>query len=694
MSFLTPLYLAGLLTVSLPILFHFFRRAPRGVQVYSSLMFLAPSPPRLTRRSRIDHWLLLVLRGLALILIAIAFCRPLLRETSSLAWDAEPGRRVAVLVDTSASMRRGGLWEQAERQLEQTLKGLKSEDTVALFHFDRRLHVDADFASDVQPLAVEADAVRTAFKSLQPTWADTALGTALVTLSERLVSIDDREAGEQALQIVLISDLQEGARLESLQAISWPERVSVDVRQVAAATPNASVHLLERSLLESDPLAVRLRVVNSAGRRKKLELSWGDGRQQSGGETVEAPKAGSKVVRSKRPDDLAGADRVHLAGDQDDFDNVCYVLPPLPRPVHLVFWGDEGEKDPQGLRLYLENAALTAPHHEVHVHGIPGNDVAPLEQLVQADLVVLTQALPDIAMSRAREAATRGARLLMVLRDVDAEQALGKLLPDGAACQLAEADDEYALLSNIDFKHPVFAPLSSARYNDFTKVRFWKHRRLRWDEEPEQLRVLATFDDGDLAIGQWPLGWGEVTLMTSGWDPTDSRLAVSTKFVPLAAGLLDRNREDRSGRQFAVLDPVPCTALDCQAEALTITTPSGDVVELPEDAIAFTDTTTPGVYTARWGDQQRQFAVNLAADESRTAPLQEQELTEHGVRIGQAVALGQVERQRQRRRAELEGRQKLWQWLIAAAIVILILETVLAGYFARKADVLTPAAET
>jgi hypothetical protein len=62
MSFLTPLYIAGLLAVSLPLVLHLVRRAPRGRFTFSSLMFLSPSPPRLTRRSRLDHLLLLLLR--------------------------------------------------------------------------------------------------------------------------------------------------------------------------------------------------------------------------------------------------------------------------------------------------------------------------------------------------------------------------------------------------------------------------------------------------------------------------------------------------------------------------------------------------------------------------------------------------------------------------------------------------------
>ena len=52
MSALSPLYLLGLLAVAAPIIFHLIRRAPKGEVPFSSLLFLTPSPPRLTRRSR------------------------------------------------------------------------------------------------------------------------------------------------------------------------------------------------------------------------------------------------------------------------------------------------------------------------------------------------------------------------------------------------------------------------------------------------------------------------------------------------------------------------------------------------------------------------------------------------------------------------------------------------------------------
>ena len=81
-------------------------------------MFLAPSPPRLTRRSRLDQILLLLLRLAALALLAMAFARPFLRESAILSLSDLPRRRVAILVDVSASMRRGDLLQAAVQQVE------------------------------------------------------------------------------------------------------------------------------------------------------------------------------------------------------------------------------------------------------------------------------------------------------------------------------------------------------------------------------------------------------------------------------------------------------------------------------------------------------------------------------------------------------------------------------------------------
>jgi hypothetical protein len=139
MGFLAPLYILGLLGIGIPVLIHLIRRMPQGRQLFSSLMFLSPSPPRLTRRSRLSNWLLLLLRAAAVIVLALAFARPYLHWGDTEGKDPLAGRRVIFLVDTSASMRRDSLWDDAKKQVETALKELEPTDEVGLYFFDRQL---------------------------------------------------------------------------------------------------------------------------------------------------------------------------------------------------------------------------------------------------------------------------------------------------------------------------------------------------------------------------------------------------------------------------------------------------------------------------------------------------------------------------------------------------------------------------
>ena len=80
--------------------------------------------------------------------------------------------------------------------------------------------------------------------------------------------------------------------------------------------------------------------------------------------------------------------------------------------------------------------------------------------------------------------------------------------------------------------------------------------------------------------------------------------------------------------------------------------------------------------------------MNLEPAESRTAPLPADELERLGVpgpvsqfRWPAATRIRKVRLQN----AELEARQKLWRWFILATLVVLGLETWLAGWTTRRA---------
>ncbi len=241
------------------------------------------------------------------------------------------------------------------------------------------------------------------------------------------------------------------------------------------------------------------------------------------------------------------------------------------------------------------------------------------------------------------------------------------------------------MLGEIAFDHPLFAPLAAAQFNDFTKIHFWKYRRI----DPKSLgegRVLARFENGDAAMIEKAMGKGRLIVMTSGWQPADSELARSSKFVPLLAGLLEgRDARPLGATSYLVHDRVPVPVIDKATTGLAVHKPDGTVVTIPPAAAFFAETDQPGLFTIDTPAGARSFAVNLDPSESKTAPLHLETLEQLGCRLAKHVPKKVDEEQlRQMYSAELENRQKLWRWLILGAIGVLIVETWLAGRIPRN----------
>jgi hypothetical protein len=257
---------------------------------------------------------------------------------------------------------------------------------------------------------------------------------------------------------------------------------------------------------------------------------------------------------------------------------------------------------------------------------------------------------------------------------------------DDDALKIEEADAKagsFALLSHIKFDHPLFLPFADPRFADFTKIHFWKHRRITTGEK-STAQVLAAFDNGDPFLLERTLGQGRLLVATSGWNPDDSQLAVSTKFVPLIAGMFPRDDggiEQTQRRVFETVDLPPSP----HDKSRVVVRPNGDRQPLAAEAKVYGLANEPGIYRLVQNGQEIPLAFNLAAEESATAPLALEELEHRGAKVGtQPTAEQLAERQRQARIFELENRQKLWRWLIVAVLAILLIETALAGRLAHR----------
>jgi hypothetical protein len=309
-------------------------------------------------------------------------------------------------------------------------------------------------------------------------------------------------------------------------------------------------------------------------------------------------------------------------------------------------------------------------------------------ELKAASLIFITEAIPAETVAALRAEAMAGKTLVFAPRNAAAGAALGALLGREPVTLTEGKPNNYAMFAEIDFQHPLFAPFADPRYSDFTKIHFWKFRKLDAASIPGA-RIVAKFDTGDPGLVEVPMGQGRLYFLASGWHPDDSQLAVSSKFVPLLWSMLEQSGGVASfTTQYSVGENV---TLPSGTNATAIRAPAGTSAPIDAAATTFAQTVQPGIYEVTGGLKPQRFAVNLDPNESRTTPLAADELEQLGVPVARPKtdALTPVENKTVLQGVEAENRQKLWRWFIAATLAVLLAESAVAGWTARRSALQT-----
>ena len=694
MSFLAPFFLVGALAISLPVLFHLARRVTRDRTAFGSLMFLLPNAPRLTRRSRLEHWLLLALRCLALGLLALGFARPFLKDASDALPLAAAPRHVVILLDTSASLRRAGLWDAVKAKAEAVLRSVAPTDHVALVSFARQTATLLSFSeweSTAPDSRVSLAIARLA--AISPGWEGTQLGRALIAGADAFGDLARDRTGAGHKEIVLIGDVQAGSRLDALQAYEWPKDIALRVETVVPPRAgNAGVQLVAEAgkLNAQGRTVVRFRVANTAdATTEQFALSWKRGNAEAVGTAVQVyvPPGQSRIVAMEVPADGAGIDRVELSGDAEAFDNTVYMAPPERQLIRVLYVGNEDPDNPAQPLFFLRRALESTSRVKVEVIARRTDAVLAPAELENVAIAFVTDAPGTESASVLRAMANAGKTVVVVPKSAAAVAALSRIVADVALAseEVKPATGGYAMWGEIDFKHPLFAAFADPRFADFTKIHVWKYRRLPAADLAGS-RVVARFDSGDPAVVESTVGQGRVVWLTSGWQPEDSQLAVSSKFVPLIWSLLDHAGIVRAETtQFVVGDALPFEKL---AVATEMRMPDGKTRPLLAGATSFAATGVPGIYRATVAGGETRFVVNLDPSETRTEPMSLDDLERLGVPAktlgASAPSVGKDGKVPTLQAVETESRQKLWRWFLVATLAILLVESVLAGWTARR----------
>ncbi len=718
---LAPVFaVAGGLIAAVPIVLHMFRRSPAVRMPFSVVRFLTPTLPKTTKRANVEHWPLMLLRILAVILIALAFARPFQRVTVAKAEESGSADRVAVLIDASASMRRDGLREAVLAELQKVTAGLSDEDTLSISVFSQtaRALVTAAEWRQTEP-GSRAALLERATTAYEPDWLATQTATAMLDAADEVAREEGTTGPDGERRVVLITDFQEGSQLDELRAGTWPDSVKLDLRIVApTATGNAGLSLVA----EERTGRIRVRVTNSGDATlTKYSLSLFDASGAGVGNPLTVDVGGGQRRTVTLPEPVEGQSQIvgiELLNEPHVFDNVVDLPAEEQPPVVVAHAGSTDTNNADEMRYYLQRVLDGNDASPVDITDLVGADGVALPVPENVRLAVVTDTVPEGLAKSLSDLVERGGIVLVALKSADMASSVKSLLPDNTAIEEGSVKD-YAMLGQIDFTSGLLSPFAESRFADFSSIRFWHYRKLSFDETaPTAPRVLARFDSGAPAIleSARPSG-GKVIVFAAGWHPEDGQWALSTRFPPMIHRLVQLANPRRSGYQLfeagQSISPPQLTATD----QWTLTLPDGSTrtataaktAAMPDQAVfenkdaampakpiaaASVVLDIPGRWTLGWettdGPKSMSLLVTVAASESRTERLPAGQLQALGMssdvaaaKVASAAATDPAEVAQLDAR-ELESQQKFWRWLLLAGLACLAMESILASLIERR----------
>ena len=693
LTFLAPLFLAGLAAIAVPIYVHLIQRERKEAVEFPSLMFLQQIPYRSVRRQRIRHWMLFALRCLAILLFAAAFARPYVQRPAGVAGGG-PGaaREVVVLLDRSYSMAYGDRWVRAQDAARRTVDGLGAGDRATVVAFD-------ETAEALTEATAERGRLRSAIGEAAPGSGGTRYAPAL-RLAQKVLA----ESSRPRREVVLVSDFQRRGweARDDVQLPAGATFTPVDVSDGKIADVAVTTATLRRDrAADRDYLVAGARLANAGeeavsslpvtlsinGRAietRRVQLAPRSAATVTFGR-IPLPDGETRGVVSVRPDALPADDAFHFTLSPSQELSVLVVEPPDPHANQT---------------LYLRRALELSETPPVRVA------IRKVGQLGAADfattaLVVLNDvAFPQgEAARRLADFVVRGGGLLVVLGEHSTPGAWTgdvpqRLLPGAVGTTVDRTGDAGGTLVSLEYTHPVFELFNQPRSGDFATARFFRYRTLdvRGDPLADTTTVLARFDDGAVALAERRVGAGRVLVWTSTLDNFWNDLALQPVYLPFvhqAARYAARISEEKPwftvgealdiGKQAAAGAPGGAR-WDGGAE-LVAQAPSGARVQLGgRSGPRALELREHGFYEIRrlgaTAGSGRTVAVNVDPAEADLSRMEPSELTAAVTRQGaaaQAAAFGLAAPE------EAEQRQSLWWYLLAVAVGLMALETVMAN---------------
>ena len=512
MSFLAPLFLAGIAAAAIPLLLHLFNRRAEPVVEFAAMRYLRRAPVEQARRRTLKELLLLALRVTALVLLAVAFARPYF---GSAAADAIAPATV-VLIDTSLSISAPGQIERARDLARAAVRDAPATHSVAVMTFSAA-------ADALASLAADRGAALAAIDRLQPGAGATRYRVGLSRAAELLAGRPGR--------IVVVTDLQQsGWDAGDIGAASGvPEQVAVDVLDVGSPARNVAVVSLR---VEGTDAIALVRNFGVADTTEQVTFSVDDRpvdavavRVVAGGSAEARVAVASSAAVTARVTDSMGytADNARYA-----------VLDGSARPKVLAVTaaGQPSEA------FYIERALSIAEAErgfEFTAVGGPAFAELTAGDLDDVDVIAIlaTRGLERRGRDLLAQYVRGGGGLLLTAGpDVDTAILASAVSGLVRSTWTPRAEGQLAFAPD-DSRHPVFRPFGGV--GTLGHVRFTRAAAIA---SPDSASVIARYSDGSAALVEERVGAGRVLVFGSDLNHRWNDFPVQPAFVPFVHEML------------------------------------------------------------------------------------------------------------------------------------------------------------
>lgn len=679
----------GALALAAPLAVHLLTRPKPVAFRLSTVKLLEEVIQQRRARSRLRDWLVLLIRSLAVALLALAIARPVFTSGNGVPTTAEQNTARVILLDVSRSMAAGS----------GGVSGISQARTAALEFLDAMPGVQANvifIGARPQPvfekMSPNLPALRQSVQEVQSQPQQADVGGA-VRLAARLL----QQAEGRKRELVVISDFQRtGWGTLSLNDI--PEETEIRFHSVRPVeNDNVAVTAVRTAghAIEGQATAIEVELANFSDAEVETRCQIECGRWQRSVPVVIAAQASrtiSETVTFERPGWYHGEARLESNLDvlpEDDRRPLAVRVRPAP---HVLLVTRQSQAEVPSSSWYLKQAIDVAlasgnrsqpPITVVH----PGRSSAA--SWPEADLYVIDHPglLEADAVDRIASRVRRGRGLLYVAAELadamnleELNQAFGsgfeppvRLIADGDG-----AIRKDLFVSGLKSRQGPFRVLGAAAETAFRPVRFGGGLPTRTVAEGLQDQVLAELSDSSALLYATAADAGRVGLLNA--DLGRSNWPVQSSFLPVLGELVQHLLSGDQPNQAAACGEPLVRMLPPQVSdnaALTAEPAGEETPESPEygswewsagqGAVVWSwpEPTGPGVYRLRERDRTV-FAVATAA------PAAESDLQ----MLGDDVLRDRISGARQVAysdpKTEEPVEDSLWNWLIVACVVGLI----------------------